>query len=169
MKRITIILTLLVTLSLACSLGGLTGGGSSAGENDVETPAASESDVKTPPPWFVPDSTCQMRETTASSEGSPYAFDSMGNTTKLLPDGQVTCVLEIQICGDTIFKQQVINVDSEDCPASLHYSYAPSVQACCDKWDEAKQTGSPCNPLEDADCDAVVNDSDAYPLDFSKQ
>lgn len=141
---------------------------STASESSVATPAPSESDAKTPPPWFAPDSTCEMRETSVLSEGSPWAFDSAGNTTELLSDGKVTCVLRIQICGDTIFKQQVIEGD-EDCPESLHYSYAPPTQVCCDKWEEAKITESPCNPLEDADCDGVVNDADAYPLDFSQQ
>ena len=134
----------------------------------ARTPASSKSDTEMPPPWFAPDSTCQMRETSVRSEGSPWAFDSLGNTTELLSDGQVTCVLDIQVCGDTIFKQQVIGTD-EDCPASLHFSYAPPTQVCCARWDEATLTGSPCDPLEDADCDGTINDADAYPLDFLQQ
>ncbi|GAB4537240.1 MAG: hypothetical protein Kow0063_23680 [Anaerolineae bacterium] len=171
MKRLTLVLTLalLVVLSLACSPGGLTGAGSPAPAGEADTPGASGSGASTPPPWFAPDPDCQMWETSVSSSGSPYAFDSAGNITELLPDGQVTCVLEIQICGDTIFKQQVVHDASEDCPPSLHYSYAPPTQVCCARWDEAKQTGSPCQPLQDADCDGVLNDADAYPLDFARQ
>ncbi|MEA3349452.1 MAG: hypothetical protein U9Q82_02390 [Chloroflexota bacterium] len=138
--------------------------------NSTESPASSGSDTKkTLPPWFAPDSNCAMDETYSSSEGSPWAFDNMGHTTELLPDGQVTCVLDIHVCGDTIFKQQVINVESEDCPESLDYSFISSMQVCCAKWDKAKQTGSPCNPMEDADCDGKSNDADAHPLDFLQQ
>lgn len=137
-------------------------------ESNPEAPALSESDAKTPPPWFVPDAACQMTETSVLSEGSPRAYDRKGNPTELLPEGKVTCVLDIQICGDTIFKQHVIE-GSENCPESLHFSYASPTQVCCAKWDEAKLTGSPCNPLRDADCDGVANDADAYPLDFSQQ
>lgn len=139
-----------------------------AREDTAATPVSSEPDTNTPPPWFAPDPNCQMGETTALSEGSPWAFDSEGNATELLSDGQATCVLEIWVCGDRIFKQQVVE-PGEGCPESLHFSRAPRTEVCCAKWEEAKHTGAPCNPLEDADCDGVPNDSDAYPLDFSQQ
>ena len=140
----------------------------SAEENTATISTSSQPDAKTPPPWFAPDPGCEMRETSVFSEGSPWAFDSDGHNTELLSDGQVTCILEIQICGDTIFKQQVIG-PGEDCPESLHFSHAPPTQVCCTKWEEAKLTGSPCDPLKDADCDGTANDMDTYPLDFSQQ
>ena len=137
-------------------------------EGDTETTSpSSEREEKAPPPWFMPNPTCQMEETWASSEGSPWAYDSEGNTTERLPEGKVTCLLEIHICGDVIFKQQVVNAGDE-CPESLHFSNAPNMQVCCTAWNEAKRTGSPCDPLEDADCDGVPNDMDTYPLDFSQ-
>ena len=142
---------------------------STGSRSNPEAPAPSESNaIISPPSWFAPDAACQMTETSVLSEGSQWAFDRKGNMTELLPDGKATCVLEIQVCGDTIFKQQVVE-SSESCPESLHFSYAPPTQVCCAKWDEAKQTGSPCNPLKDADCDGVENDADVYPLDFSLQ
>ena len=120
------------------------------------------------PQWFASSGDCTLTETSVRSEGSPWAYDSQGNTTELLPDGKITCVLEIQICGDTIFKQQVIDTD-QDCPSYLHYSYAPQTSVCCDHWQAAKQSASPCDPTTDADCDGVNNDNDSYPLDVFQQ
>ena len=119
-----------------------------------------------PADWYTPGDTCLMEDIWAASQGSPYAYDSAGNLIELLPDGQVTCVLDIHICGDTIFKQQVINVETEDCPEYLNYASVPDIKVCCDEWEKAKQSSSPCNPLEDADCDGVSNLEDAYPLDY---
>ena len=193
MKRLSAIFILLAILSLACSLSSLIdGGGDPASEDQPaiqsekrcgdgicdgpENPSncaqdcsdAEQSGEATLPPWYAPDLDCYMRETSVFSEGSPWAFDKEGNTTELLSDGQVTCVLSIQICGDTIFKQKVVAA-GEECPESYHYSFASPTDVCCSKWDEAKQTGSPCNPLMDADCDGVINEVDAYPLDFTKK
>jgi hypothetical protein len=144
MKSIVIILTILITLSMACSFSGLTGGVD--GDTDVDPSGPSGSKAKEPPAWFVSDGTCRMEESMASSKGSPYAYDQFGNLQELLPDGKITCVLEVQVCGDTIFKQQVIDDASQDCPQSLHFSSVPTVQICCDTWEAAKQSGSPCNP-----------------------
>ena len=68
-----------------------------------------------------------------------------------------------------IIKQKVVNTDAgEKCPDSLHFSRAPTTKVCCAKWDEAKRTKTPCDPMVDADCDGVANDADEYPLDFSR-
>lgn len=192
MKRIPLILILLITLSLACSFGSLIDGGADSVQEDQPAIQSEkrcgdgicdgpENESNCPqdcsgnsvgeavlPPWFASDDNCYMRDTTVFSEGSPWAFDEQGNTTELHADGQVTCVLSIQVCGDTIFKQHVAEA-GEDCPEEYHYSYASPSKVCCDKWDQAKESGSPCNPLVDADCDGVINALDAYPIDFSKQ
>ena len=167
MKRIVIILTTLITLSVACSINGLTRGTDK--DTDIETSGSSGSKAKELPAWFIPDEKCRMDETMASSKGSPYAYDRYGNLQELLPDGKITCVLEVQVCGDTNFKQQVIDDARQDCPQSLHFSSVPAVQICCDAWEAAKQSGTPCNPLEDADCDGVKNDMDAFPMDYLQQ
>jgi len=140
----------------------------SLSEDNLAPPELENSESLKLAPWFLEDSECFMRESSVRSEGSPWAFDKQGNTTELLPDGQVTCVLEIQVCGDTIFKQQVVETD-EGCPEYYHYSYAPPTAVCCELWEEAKLTDTPCNPLKDADCDGITNESDTFPLDFSQQ
>ena len=139
---------------------------SSCGKGDVELETAG----KAPPPWFAADpATCQLTETSAQSRGDPHSFDDQGNSTGLLPQGQVTCVLEIQACADMIVKHQVINTSAgEKCPEYLHFSYAPNTKVCCESWNEAKVSKSPCDPLEDLDCDGIENNLDEYPLDFSK-
>jgi len=140
----------------------------SLGEDNLAATEDETSEPIKPAPWFMEGSECSMRESSVRSEGSPWAFDKQGNTTELLPDGQVTCVLEIQVCGDTIFKQRVVGTD-ESCPEHYHYSYAQPTEVCCELWEEAKLTGTPCNPLMDADCDEITNESDTYPLDSSQQ
>jgi hypothetical protein len=132
--------------------------------------AATPTRVSVAPPWFAADSSCQLTDTNAQSRGDPHSFDSAGKSTGLLPQGQVTCVLEIQVCGDMIVKSKLINTSAgEKCPESLHFSYAPRTKVCCAKWNEAKRTKSPCDPLTDMDCDGAVNTVDTYPLDFTKQ
>ena len=192
MKKYLIVMVVLALSGLACSLFGVIdkvtgdetiaksegrcGDGVCDGpENDQICPqdcspeqAQGSFSRQSPPEWFSEVEGCTSQKTSVRSEGSPWAFDSQGYTTELLSDGQITCVLEIQICGYTIFKQQVIDAGDE-CPAYLHYSYAPPTPVCCSTWDESKQSGSPCDPLQDADCDGVSNDEDPYPLDFSQR
>ena len=141
--------------------------GSGKSTGSATTPADK---IQSPPPWFTADpATCQLTETSAQSHGDPHSYNSMGNSTGLLPPGQVTCVLEIQLCADMIVKHQVVNTQAkEKCPDSLHYSYAPRSEVCCAIWNEAKESKSPCDPLKDMDCDGIINDLDEFPLDFSK-
>jgi hypothetical protein len=132
--------------------------------------AATPTRIPVAPPWFVADSSCQMTETSAQSRGDPHSFDSAGKSTGLLPSGQTTCVLEIQLCADMIVKSKLINTSAgEKCPESLHFSYAPRTKVCCAKWNVAKQTKSPCDPMTDMDCDGALNTVDTWPLDFTRQ
>jgi hypothetical protein len=158
--RVIPVFTILFGLVLVGCSQDLFGPGQGAG-----TPTA----PKGPPPWFAADSTCQLTETSAQSRGDPHSFDSTGKSTGLLPQGQVTCVLEIQVCGDMIVKQKVVNNNAgEKCPDSLHFSRAPTMKVCCAKWNEAKRTKQPCDPLADMDCDGATNTVDEYPLDFTQ-
>lgn len=191
MRRILILLAVLSALTAACSLAALLPGGEESPEaasehrcgdgvcdgpeNEGRCPedcpgqeAAGSSSQAALPGWFQSTSGCEdVRESSVLSEGSPWAFDAEGNTTELLDDGRITCVLRVQVCGDSIFKQQVIG-EGEECPDSLHYSAAPPVDVCCDAWDAARQSGSPCDPLQDADCDGLANDVDDYLLDAER-
>jgi hypothetical protein len=160
-RAIAVGAVLFAALLLGCAPGA--GTSSSAG-----TPTSPR--VNAPPSWFASDAACQFTETSAQSRGDPHSFDSTGKSTGLLPQDQVTCLLEIQVCGDMLVKQKVVNTTAgEKCPDSLHFSYAPATQVCCAKWKEAKRTKTPCDPLVDADCDGAANDADTYPLDFSRQ
>ena len=192
LRRILIILTAYSTLTAACSLATLLPGNDESTEvtsehrcgdgicdgpenegrcsEDCSVEAAGSSNFSSPemPAWFENTASCEdVRESSVLSEGSPWGFDAEGNTTELLEDGRITCVLRVQVCGDSIFKQQVIG-EGEECPAGLHYSAAPPVDVCCDAWDAARQSGSPCDPLQDADCDGLANEADDYLLDAGR-
>ncbi len=159
--RVVPLLLILLGLFLIGCTQGLFGSGQGA-----TTPAR----LTTAPPWFTADSSCQFTETSAQSRGDPHSFDSAGKSTGLLPQGQVTCVLEIQVCADMLFKSKVVNTAArEPCPDNLHYSRAPNTKVCCAKWNESKRTKSPCDPLTDIDCDGAVNTVDEYPLDYARQ
>ncbi|GEM_PF-4314616 len=159
MYVVPVLLILVVLLLIGCS--SLFGSGQGA-----TTPT----EAKVAPPWLAADSTCQLTQTSAQSRGDPHSYDSAGKATGLLPQGQVTCVLEIQVCGDMIVKSKVVNTAAkESCPDNLHYSHAPNTKVCCAKWNEAKRTKIPCDPLADIDCDGAANSVDDYPLDFAKQ
>ena len=159
--RVIPVLTIIFGLVLVGCSQGLFGSGQGAG-----TPTA----PKAPPPWFAADSTCQLTETSAQSRGGKHSYDSAGKSTGLLPQGRVTCRLEIQVCGDMIVNQKVVNTNAgEKCPDSLHFSRAPTTKVCCAKWNEAKRTKQPCDPLVDMDCDGATNDVDEYSLDFTQQ
>ena len=115
--RVVPVLLILLGLFLIGCTQGLFGSGQGA-TTPIRLPAA--------PPWFTADSSCQFTETSAQSRGDPHSFDSAGKSTGLLPQGQVTCVLEIQVCADMIFKSKVVNTAAhEPCPDNLHYSRAP--------------------------------------------
>jgi len=137
-------------------------------QGEEVAPQGSATVDEKPATWFAPEGDCLLEDIWSASKGSPYAYDQFGNLGEALPDGQITCVLEIHICGDTIFKQQLINSETEDCPQFLDYNVVPDIQVCCTEWQKAKQSGAPCNPLEDADCDGVSNQDDNFPLDQMK-
>jgi hypothetical protein len=87
----------------------------------------------------------------------------------MLPKNQVTCFLEVQICSDIIARTKLINTAvGESCPPELHFSYAPATPVCCAAWEAAKASKSPCDPLQDADCDGRPNAVDNFLLDPAK-
>lgn len=121
------------------------------------------------PPWFKSDTQCELEKTNSLSWGVSLAYDNSGKIIGSLPDGKVTCALSYTICGDSFFKQQVIDTGKATCPESLHFSRAPEIDVCCAAWREAKRTKRPCDPLVDSDCDGVPNHSDNYPLDVTRR
>ncbi len=145
------------------------GAGGSANPGAVAPTGAVTLRATSEPPWFRGGSDCAMATTQSSSWGTPQAYDAKGKIIGKLPDQKITCGLSYAVCGDSFFRQQVINPRSgEKCPESLHFSRAPSRAVCCKAWKEAQRTKIPCDPLVDSDCDGTPNDADDYPLDYSK-
>ena len=97
------------------------------------------------------------------SGGSPYKYDEKGDPTELFPSGSgyITCNLNYYVCLDHFFKGKVINVNAgEKCPQwNVDYK-----EICCDKWEEAKRTKSPCDVMLDSDCDGKPNSEDDRPV-----
>ncbi len=148
----------LLLAALACALPF-------AGSGQPEAPAGGNA----PPPWLSFGSDCRPVHSAATSGGSPNKLDGTGKVVGMLPKGQVTCMLEVQICGDIIARTRVINqAAGETCPPELHFSYAPPTAVCCSAWEAAKASKIPCDPLQDIDCDGRSNATDNYLLDWTK-
>ncbi len=132
-------------------------------------PEASPTATPIPPPWLSFPTSCQSTSSAASSGGSPSRLDEHGKPLGLLPQGQVACFLNVQICGDMFSRSQVINQNAgEKCPPELSASHAPQTAICCPAWQAAKSSKMPCDPLQDTDCDGRSNAVDNYLLDPSR-
>ena len=51
-----------------------------------------------------------------------------------------------------------------ECDAFFDLHDKPEREVCCDKWQQATASGSPCNPMVDADCDGIPNQRDPFPI-----
>jgi hypothetical protein len=134
----------------------------------LKTPASTLPPV-TSPAWFGETASCQPGLTTVLSETSSWKLDASGNHLSALPSGMATCSLKVTVCGDTILKSLEINqAAGETCPLAYQTAAAPPTKVCCALWEEAKDTKDPCDPLQDADCDGVLNPEDEYLFDPMK-
>ncbi len=155
MRRFWVICSCLMLAALACALP-LPGG------NQPGAPTA----TPVPPPWLSFPTTCMSTSSAASSGGSPNQLDEHGKVLGLLPQGQVTCFLEVLICGDMFAQTRVVDqAAGEKCPPELQASHAPQTATCCPAWEAAKKSKIPCDPLQDTDCDGRMNATDNYLLD----
>jgi hypothetical protein len=111
-------------------------------------------------PWMPPRPGCEPQTTSIHYTG-------------ILTDmttGEASCSRQILVCGDLIRTDKTYNTKrGEKCPfvdgerTSIAYR-VDGVTVCCDDWEKAKQSKSPCDPLADADCDGIPNDDDVDTL-----
>lgn len=131
---------------------------------DLKTPC--KKSTETTAPWEDSNANCKYpgKIHIGPSGGSPYRYDEKGSPKGLFPSGSgyITCNLNYYVCGDHFFKGKVINVNAgEKCPEwNVEYS-----EVCCDKWEEAKRTKSPCDVTLDSDCDGTPNGEDDRPVE----
>ena len=110
-------------------------------------------------PWTAPKGDCTPR--TPSIYYTGILLD--------MTTGEATCSRQILVCGDSVRTDRRYNFNrGERCPwggerAAIAYR-EDGMPVCCDEWDKAKLSKSPCDPLADADCDGVPNDEDVETL-----
>lgn len=95
------------------------------------------------PPWFNEDLPCQNRQQATFSWGQNL------RNRKLIS-------VSISICGQVIRYVTTRGVFGE--PGRF------SDDVCCDSWQNAVSTGSPCDAQRDIDCDGKLNENDLNPL-----
>ena len=102
-------------------------------------------DRNTIPPWFNKDAPCNNRQRATYSWGQ-----NRRDPTKYS--------ISISICGQVI-PRYVSNVVVELTSTGVRY-----FNVCCDSWQQAIDSGSPCDPLRDIDCDGTPNENDGAPF-----
>lgn len=111
-------------------------------EKKCEPPTASNV-----PPWFSGDAPCQNRQRGTYSSGQNRRNPQLES-------------VAVSICGEIIrFDQRGLFDNSNRRPPSTY-----SFDVCCDTWQKAASTGSPCDARRDLDCDGELNENDATPL-----
>ena len=111
-------------------------------EKKCEPPRASNT-----PPWFNGDPGCQNRQRGTYSSGQNRRNPRIESIT-------------ISMCGEVIrFEQRDMINSSQRRPPSVY-----SFDVCCDTWQKAASTGSPCDARRDIDCDGTPNETDFIPF-----
>ena len=119
-------------------------------DNDCEQPKPLNND----PPWLDKNAPCQNRQ---------QGTYSWGQNRRNSLDVSVS----ISICGQVIrFVQPAMGTASGDVrpPPGVR-----SFDVCCDSWQNAVSTRSPCNAMRDIDCDGTLNESDFLPLNAPRR
>jgi hypothetical protein len=98
------------------------------------------------PPWFNEDLPCQNRQQ------ATYSFGQNRRNPNLRS-------VSISICG-----QVIRYVTTERAGRALPPLGSNKEDVCCDSWQNAVNTGSPCDALRDIDCDGKLNENDSSPL-----
>ena len=86
-----------------------------------------------------------------------------------MTSGEATCSRQILVCGDSVRTDRRYNFNKgERCPwggeRAAIAGREDGMPVCCDDWERAKVSKSPCDPLADADCDGSPNDEDVETL-----
>jgi hypothetical protein len=106
------------------------------------------------PPWFGPgpENKCNNKQKTYIHTGAVAWPKSTRNETD--------CFLYIHICSFHLNRKTIVPLGTH-CPVAKDFA-APTI--CCDEFDKAVKTKQPCDPMQDADCDGLPNDTDPDPL-----
>jgi len=104
------------------------------------------------PPWFGAGGKCAFKQKTSISSHTV-------NWPKRTP-AETDCYLTILVCNFKL-QRDTKNPLGTQCPTGKDFSQ-PTF--CCDEFNEAVKTKKPCDPMKDADCDGLPNDTDPDPL-----
>jgi hypothetical protein len=115
-------------------------------ENEAPDNAPPKNKCEKPTPWFGNSSNCQNVQTWIAEM-----------------DGRA---VTLSICGAPVFRYVVeppgdVTTYSREMLARVQKSTGTKV--CCDKFQEAARTGTPCDPRADVDCDGRPNERDLVP------
>lgn len=121
-------------------------GGKEPPERKCEKP----SNPSNQPPWFDPLVSC--------STGNPQTGSISWGITR-----RSGFSYTISICGE-IIRYTKATLDYDFGTGPLANTGVRTFQICCSSWREAANSGSPCDALNDVDCDGDLNQSDPSPL-----
>lgn len=112
-----------------------------------------------PPPWLQPKSDCKPQPVSIYISGIILDMNT----------GDAKCSRDIIVCSDSISSVSFYNPykDGGRCPWADGTTLAfreDGAPVCCEEWEKAKLSASPCDPRVDADCDGIPNDEDAETL-----
>ena len=110
---------------------------------DKAPPCEPPRDLKNDPPWFNEDLPCQNRQRATYSWGRNRRNPRLSS-------------VSISICG------KVIRYVAPIITAGGTGIFSDDV--CCDSWQNAVSTSSPCDAQRDIDCDGKLNENDSNPL-----
>ena len=133
--------------------------GGGAGDSGAGGPAGGGRVGAGVAPWTPPRGDC-----TPQTPSIYYTGILLDMTT-----GEATCSRQILVCGDSVRTDKRYNFNrGERCPwggnRAAIASREDGMPVCCDEWEKAKLSKSPCDPLADADCDGIPNDDDPETL-----
>ncbi len=100
----------------------------------------------TNPPWLNEDAPCQNRQKATYSWGQNRRNPN-------------TVSVTISICGEVIRYSRRTWGSVRDAPG------VESHDVCCDTWQNAGNTRSPCDARRDIDCDGELNETDSSPFE----
>jgi len=102
------------------------------------------------PPWSDPGGKCVNKQNT-------YIFVSTVNWPLRK---ETDCSFYLHVCSLVIKRNSVESLGAKCLEAK---DFAQPV-ICCDEFNKAVKTKQPCDPMKDADCDGLPNDTDPDPL-----
>jgi hypothetical protein len=103
------------------------------------------------PPWFNTEGKCNLKQHT-------YIFAGGVGWPKR---NEKDCSLYIQVCSLHLNRKTIVPLLGSKCPDGKDLTQ-PTI--CCDEFDKAVKSKQPCDPMQDADCDRIPNDTDPDPL-----